>query len=58
MLRQTAENLHRRYPNLDVSTLFSTSTPAGLLTNQSRSAAMVIVGAHERGGFAGLLAGP
>src|SRR5438094_142967 len=57
MLRETAENLRRRYPDLDVSTLFSISSPAGLLTDQSRSAAMVIVGARGRGGFAGLLAG-
>jgi nucleotide-binding universal stress UspA family protein len=57
MLTETAGDLRRRYPDLDIGTVFSISSPAGLLTEQSRTASMVVVGARGRGGFAGLLAG-
>jgi nucleotide-binding universal stress UspA family protein len=57
MLAETADALHRRFPDLAISTVFSISSPAGLLTEQSRMASMVVVGARGRGGFAGLLAG-
>jgi nucleotide-binding universal stress UspA family protein len=57
MLTEAVERVHAVYPRLTVDTAIATGSPAGALVEESRRAALVIVGSRGHGGFAGLLLG-
>jgi nucleotide-binding universal stress UspA family protein len=57
MVREVAAAITRRYPDVDVTATVVAGNPAGVLTEQSHAAALVVVGSRGRGRFAELLAG-
>jgi nucleotide-binding universal stress UspA family protein len=57
LVRDAAATVHRRYPELDVTTAVTAGSPAGVLTEESRGAALVVVGSPGLGRVVGLLAG-
>lgn len=56
-LHSTAQRVRANHPDLPVVTRLRDGYPAGVLTDASRQAALLVVGHRGRGGFAGLLAG-
>lgn len=56
-LRAAADVASAAAPGVEVSTDLLTSTPAQLLTEESKRARLVVVGSRGLGGFAGLLVG-
>ncbi len=57
VLRETADELRRRYPGIVVATAITAGTPASVLVDESRAAALVVVGSRGLGRFEQLLAG-
>jgi len=52
-----AATWHRAHPEIDVNTREANGHPAGVLTEASQDAALVVVGSRGRGGFRGLALG-
>jgi nucleotide-binding universal stress UspA family protein len=57
LVRDAASAVRRRYPDVDVTTAVVGGSPAGALVEESRAAALVVVGSRGRGRFVALLAG-
>lgn len=57
LVRGAAATVHRRYPELDVTATVAPGSPAGVLIEESRAAALVVVGSPGRGRLVGMLAG-
>jgi nucleotide-binding universal stress UspA family protein len=57
VLREAAEQVRGRYPDLEVATVITAGTPASVLVDESRTAALVVVGSRGLGRFEQLLAG-
>jgi nucleotide-binding universal stress UspA family protein len=57
VVRDVAAEVTRRYPDVDVTATVVAGNPAGVLTEESHAAALVVVGSRGRGRFAELLAG-
>jgi nucleotide-binding universal stress UspA family protein len=57
MVRDSAAAVCQRYPDVDVTSTVIAGSPAGVLTEESRGAALVVVGSRGLGRFAELLAG-
>lgn len=57
LVRDAASAVRRRYPDMDVTTAVVSGSPAGALVEESRDAALVVVGSRGRGRFVALLAG-
>jgi len=57
MLDAVAAELHVRYPHLEIATGVTAGVPAGVLIEESRTAALVVVGSRGVGGFRGRLVG-
>ncbi|GAA4284416.1 universal stress protein [Brevibacterium daeguense] len=56
-LKELSEQVSAEHPQLQVHWQFFDSTPAGVLSEASRTAALVVIGTRGHGGFAGLLLG-
>jgi nucleotide-binding universal stress UspA family protein len=57
LVRDAAAAVHRRYPEVNVTTAVTAGSPAGVLVEESRGAALVVVGSPGLGRVVGLLAG-
>lgn len=57
VLRETAEGLRRDHPGLRVETEVTAGNPTTVLVDESRDAALVVLGSRGLGGFTGLLLG-
>jgi nucleotide-binding universal stress UspA family protein len=57
VLKDTAGILQRDHPGLRVETQVTVGNPATVLVDESRAAALVVVGSRGLGGFTGLLVG-
>ncbi|RJN31881.1 universal stress protein [Nesterenkonia natronophila] len=56
-LQSSAEHISEMFPNITVRWQFFDGSPAGVLSEASRTAALVAVGTRGHGGFAGLVLG-
>ena len=56
-LEEIVRQVSQRHPDLPVRWRFFDSTPAGVLAEATRTAALVVLGTRGHGGFAGLLLG-
>jgi nucleotide-binding universal stress UspA family protein len=56
-LEETVRQVSQKHPGLSVRWRFFDSTPAGVLAEATRTAALVVLGTRGHGGFAGLLLG-
>ena len=54
MLAAVAAEIRGKHPELDISTRMLNGSPAAMLVDMSRSAAMLVLGHRGSGGFAGL----
>jgi nucleotide-binding universal stress UspA family protein len=57
MISEAVAGWGERYPQVEVEHVVTAQRPVDLLLRESTSAALVVVGARARGGFAGLLLG-
>jgi nucleotide-binding universal stress UspA family protein len=57
VLREAADQVRGRYPDLEVTTVITAGTPASVLVDESRTAALVVIGSRGLGRFEQLLAG-
>jgi nucleotide-binding universal stress UspA family protein len=57
LVRGAAAAVRRRYPDMDVAAAVTAGSPAGVLIEESRGAALMVVGSRGLGRFVGLLAG-
>jgi nucleotide-binding universal stress UspA family protein len=57
VLRETADQVRGRYPGLEVATVITAGTPGRVLVDESRTAALMVVGSRGLGRFEQLLAG-
>jgi nucleotide-binding universal stress UspA family protein len=57
LVRDAASAVRQRYPEVEVTTAVVSGSPAGVLVEESRDAAVVVVGSRGRGRFVALLAG-
>ncbi|MGJ9371768.1 universal stress protein [Nesterenkonia sp. CF4.4] len=56
-LQKSAERVAEKFPELAVRWQFFDGSPAGVLSEASRTAALVVLGTRGHGGFSGLLLG-
>jgi nucleotide-binding universal stress UspA family protein len=57
MISEAVAGWGERYPQVEVEQVVTAQRPIDLLLDESKSAALVVVGARGRGGFTGLLLG-
>jgi nucleotide-binding universal stress UspA family protein len=57
VLRETAEEVRGRYPGIEIATVVTAGTPGRVLVDESRTAALLVVGSRGLGRFGQLLAG-
>ena len=57
LLGERLAGWQERYPDVPVRRFVAWGRPAKVLVAQSRSAQLVVVGSHGRGGFTGMLLG-
>lgn len=57
ILNDTADDVRRAYPDLEIETVVSAGAPAAVLVEETKDASLAVVGSRGLGGFKGLMIG-